>query len=89
MALADQLQISEQLYSLGVAKAMEAGSFSDRLDYFEAREHIAEVLRGAEMDVDYVLAEISDEQATYNELFTSFSSQRDNHFQDQCRQLWR
>ena len=44
MALADQLQISEQLYSLGVAKAMEAGSVSDRLDYFEAREHIAESL---------------------------------------------
>jgi hypothetical protein len=77
IALADQLQISEQLSALTFAKSMAMGTVGERIDYYETREHVAEVLRGAEMDVNYVLAEIYDEQATYNELLNSLTSERD------------
>lgn len=76
--LAEQLHISAQLSALYRPNAAESSDeIGERLSYFEAREHVSEVLRGAEMDVNYVLAELYDEQATYNELLSAYSAERD------------
>jgi hypothetical protein len=78
MALANQLAISDQLARLPELRSRaQQGTLSARLEYEETREQVSEVLRGAEMDVNYVLAEIYDEQGIYNELIGSYSSERD------------
>jgi|AGTN01.1.fsa_nt_gi hypothetical protein len=78
MALANQLGLIDQLAQLPrLKKSADAGDVSDWIEYFEAREDISDRLRGAEMDVNYVLAEIYDEQAVYNELLSAYSTKRD------------
>ncbi len=78
VALAEQLRICDQLATLSGGSADSSSkSIGDRLDYFEKREHVSEVLRGAEMDVNYTLAEIYNEEATYNELLGTFGAERD------------
>jgi hypothetical protein len=78
IALAKQLGLAKDLAALpDLHERAQSGGLAARLSYDEAREHVSETLRGAEMDVNYVLAEIWDEQGIYNELVGSYSSERD------------
>jgi hypothetical protein len=77
--LAGQLGILEALKHVqdlrGTVNASSA--VGDRLDLLEARERVAGTLRRSEMDVNFVLSEIYDEQSLYADIMSNFTSQRD------------
>lgn len=78
VALAAQLGIMDDLRKLPQLTAQaKSGDVEARLQCVEMRQHIGEILRGAEMDVNYSLAEIYDEQGIYQELLSAYSSERD------------
>jgi len=54
-----------------------AASLPERVELLETREHISEILRTTEMEVNFVLSEIYDEQSLYSDIMSSYTSQRD------------
>src|SRR6202012_4236005 len=52
--------------------------FNGRMEVLEARKSVSDRLRNAEMDINFVMAEIVDEQSVYNELLAAFSADRDH-----------
>jgi hypothetical protein len=77
--LAGQLGILESLKHVqDIRGAVSTSSaVSDRLDLLETRERISGVLRRSEMDVNFVLSEIYDEEGLYGDIMSNFTSQRD------------
>jgi hypothetical protein len=76
--LADELGLTPLYARLDrVRNATGRASADERLDALESREVISEKLRRAEMEVNFVLAEIYDEQSLYNEVLSSYTGERD------------
>jgi hypothetical protein len=74
LGLLDPLRKLEQLKSNVTKDNLQA-----RIELLNLRKTISETLRGSEMDVKYVLAEIMDEQCLYQELLGAYTQERDSN----------
>lgn len=83
MQLAKQLNLTPLFYQLQDLKdklrseSNTERSWQLRQEILEVKEEICEILQVSQMDVDFVLAEINDEQVIYSDLLQSYTSTRD------------
>jgi hypothetical protein len=84
MQLAEQLKLTSIFAQMQTLKEkLDSGKLDSqeylqtRMQYMEAKQRAVEVIQKTELEVDFVLAEIADEQNLYSELLASFLDRRD------------